>query len=70
MINAGYTKFKAWMKENGVKNSDIAKLLDITDATASKKLNGISDFTIGEIRTICNYYSISADTYFIAYKVS
>lgn len=70
MTNTGYTKFKAWMKENGVKNSDIAKLLDITEATASKKLNGTSDFTVEEIRTICTHYSISADTYFIAYKVS
>ena len=66
----GYTKFKAWMKENEVKNCDIANLLGITEGTASKKTNGLSDFTIEEIRTICLRYSISADTYFIAYKVS
>lgn len=66
----GYTKFKAWMQENNVKNRDIAKLLGVTEGTASKKTNGLSDFTVEEIRTICLNYSISADTYFIAYKVS
>ena len=70
MKGTGYTKFKAWMKENNVKNSDLAELLDITPGTASKKTNGLSDFTVEEIRKICLKYSISADTYFIAYKVS
>lgn len=65
-----YTKFRAWMDENGVTAADIAELLGITEPTISKKLNGFVEFRVGEIRTICNHYSISADNYFVAYKVS
>lgn len=70
MKNTGYTKFKAWLKENNVKAAELAELLGIQESTVSKKLGGHSDFTVGEIRTICLHYGISADEFFIAYKVS
>lgn len=68
--NTGYTKFRAWMRENHIKSSDLADLLGVSEATISKKLNGFSDFTVVEVRVICTTYGISADEYFIAYKVS
>ena len=70
MNGVKYTKFKAWMNENNIKCKDVADLLGVSKATISKKLNGLSDFSLVEIRTICAEYNISSDTYFIAYKVS
>lgn len=70
MNGVKYTKFKAWMNENNVKGQDIAKLLGVSKATVSKKLNGLSDFSMVEIRTICAEYNISADAFFIAFSVS
>jgi len=66
-----YTKFMAWMKENNVSNNDIADLLAVHKSVVSKRLNGTgADFSIEEVRIICVHYGISADTYFVAYKVS
>lgn len=70
MKDTGYTKFKAWLRENHVKVTDLAELLNLQISTVSKKLNGYSDFTVEEIRTICLKYNISADEFFITYKVS
>lgn len=39
----------------------ISKLLNITRQTASSKLNGESDFTQSEIKTISNHYHLSAE---------
>lgn len=70
MERVKYTKFLAWMDENNVTAAEIAELLGITAPTMSKKLNGFVEFRVSEIRLICNRYHISADTYFVAYKVS
>lgn len=66
-----YTKFMAWMKEHDVTAKEIAALLNHSRGAISKKLNGTgADFTLSEVRKICLEYSISADDYFVAYKVS
>lgn len=66
-----YSKFKCWMKENGVKSVDIGKLIGKAAPGVSQRLNGTGpDFDVREIRIICQHYGISADEYFIAYKVS
>lgn len=66
-----YTKFMAWMKENDVKPKDLYELLGLTKGQLSKRLNGTgADFTVAEVRTICLHYGISADDYFVTYKVS
>lgn len=70
MNGVKYTKFKAWMNENNVTGQDLADLLGVSKSTISKKLNGLSDFSLAEIRIICAEYNISSDVYFIAYKVS
>lgn len=66
-----YTKFMAWMKEHDVQANEIADLLGIGKSSVSKRLNGTgADFSAAEIRTICLHYGISADEFFVAYKVS
>lgn len=66
-----YTKFKAYMKENGIKQEDLAKLLGKSVSALNQNLNGTGgDFTMAEVRKICLEYGISSDTYFVNPKVS
>ena len=68
---AAYTKFRAWMQENNVKQKHIAEILGLSIASVSAKLSGVSgDFSMADVRKICEYYKISADTYFVKQKVS
>lgn len=60
-----YNKFKGWLVENEIKQSEVAELLGITESNLNLKLNGKQDISIEQVRKICSTYSISADTYFI-----
>ena len=69
--NVPYTKFKAWMAENGVRQKHIAELLGKEITTINQKLNATSgDFSMSEVRKICLYYKISADEYFVNQSVT
>ena len=61
-------KFKGYMAENGIKQNEIAELLKIDVANVNLKVNGKQDFTLPQIRAICEKYGISADEYFIERK--
>ena len=56
-------KFKGWCAAHGVKVKDIADLLNIHVNNASEKLNGKQNFTLPQIKTICEKYGISADIF-------
>ena len=43
-------KFKAAVVENGKTMADVAKYLNINEATLSRKLNGITEFSREEIK--------------------
>lgn len=58
-------KFKAWLVERGIKQSEIAELLNINLTNVNEKLNGKQPFTLEQIKTICGQYDLSADEYFI-----
>ena len=58
-------KFKAWLVENGISQKDLAEFLGITVVAVNRKLNGGEEFTIKQIRAICEKYHISADEFFI-----
>ena len=58
-------KFKAWLVENGISQKDLAEFLGITVVSVNRKLNGSEDFTIKQIRAICEKYGISEDEFFI-----
>ena len=62
-IHNPYLKFKAWLKENGIKYSDVAALLGIGRTALTLKINGQSDFSLSEIRTLKKAYSISTDIF-------
>jgi transcriptional regulator with XRE-family HTH domain len=66
-----YSKFKAFLHENGINQSEIAALLGKSLSAVNQKLNGTGgDFSIAEIRVICERYGISADEYFLCPSVS
>lgn len=58
-------KFKAYCVEHGIKQSEIAELLDISLQNTNKKLNGKEPFTFKQVELLCKTYGLSADEYFI-----
>ena len=66
-----YTKFKAYMEENGIRQEDLANLLGKAISSVNQNLNGTGgDFSMADVRKICLTYGISSDAYFINQKVS
>lgn len=63
-MNEPNLKFKGWLVEHGIKQSEIAELLDIDLSNVNEKLNGKQDFTTAQIRTLCQKYDISSDIFF------
>lgn len=56
-------KFKGWCAAHGVKVKDIAALLDIHVNNASEKMNGKQEFTLPQVKKICEKYNVSADLF-------
>ena len=66
-----YTKFKALMQEQNIRQKELALLLNKTVTSINQNLNGTGgDFSMCEVRKICLAYNISCDTFFIKQKVS
>ncbi|MBN2796210.1 MAG: helix-turn-helix transcriptional regulator [Clostridia bacterium] len=61
----GYPKLKALLVERGIKQKEIADVLEITLSTFNNKLNGVSDFDLGEVRKLCNYLSITSEIFLL-----
>lgn len=63
----GYLKLKAYFVENGIKQSDVADLLDLSRSAFNSKLNrNKADFTLNQVRLICKTYKISASEFFLS----
>lgn len=60
-----YLKFKAWLVANKIKQNEIAELLGISLENTNAKLNGRQDFTLAQVKKICEHYGISADEFFV-----
>lgn len=60
-----HLKFKAWLVENGIKQNELAELLGITKEGVNAKVNGKQNFTLAQVKKICETYKISADLFFI-----
>lgn len=56
-------KFKAWMAENRISQKEIMELLDLSMTSINKKVNGKEDFTLPQIRIICDKYNISSEIF-------
>ena len=54
-------KFKAWIVANRITQTEIAKILGVTLQAVNSKVNGKSDFTLKQIKKICETYNCPAD---------
>lgn len=61
----GMLKFKGYCAENNISQKEIADILNITIQNANAKLNGRQDFTLSQVKILCQHYGISADIYFL-----
>ncbi|MBU3205604.1 helix-turn-helix transcriptional regulator [Clostridium algidicarnis] len=60
-----YYKFKGYLAENRIQQKEVAKLINISQATLSKRLNGKGgDFTIQDLKKICINLNVSAEIFF------
>jgi len=56
---------KTLMVQRGIKNKELAEVLDITPSLFSQKINeNRSRFDIDEMSILCDYLNISMDDYF------
>ncbi len=58
-------KFKGWLVEHRIRQAELAELLGITVENVNSKLNGRQEFTLSQVKKICETYSISADDFFV-----
>ena len=56
-------RFKGWLAENNITQREIADLLGLSQQSVYKKVNGKEDFTLVQIKAICERYNISADIF-------
>lgn len=56
-------KLKAWLVEHGIKQSELAELLDLDLSNVNEKLNGKQEFTMPQVKKICAEYGVSADIF-------
>lgn len=56
-------QFKGWMVANKVTQGEIAELLGISLQSVNMKVNGRQEFTLPQVKTICQHYGISADVF-------
>ncbi len=60
-----YYKFKGYLAENNIQQKEVAEILEISQATLSKRLNGKSgDFTVQDLKKICMNHGIKAEIFF------
>ena len=52
-----YPNLRAEMAKQGMKQKQLAELLDVSQPTIWRKLSGKCDWKIGEIKLICNIFN-------------
>lgn len=58
-------RFKAYCVQHNIKQSEVAKVLNIGISSVNEKMNGKIPFTLEQVKALCKHYGISADEYFI-----
>ena len=60
-----YYKFKGYLAENNIQQKHVAKIINVSQATLSKRLNGKGgDFTIQDLKKICITLNVKAEIFF------
>ena len=63
-IHEPYNKFKGFLREKGLTYLDVSNTLEISQAAVANKINGISDFYIGEIEILQSKYGVETSIFF------
>jgi transcriptional regulator with XRE-family HTH domain len=58
-------RFKGYCAANGIKQADVARLIGVGKSSISQKMNGRKNFTLAQVKKICEHFGISADEYFV-----
>ena len=58
-------RFKAWLVEHEISQKEISELLGIGRELTNAKLNGRKEFTLAQVKQLCDYYKLSADDFFV-----
>ncbi len=58
-----HLRVKGLLVERGLKQKDIADLLNLNVATVNQKLNGYLHFTFAEVEKICFEYDVRPDIF-------
>lgn len=56
-----YIKIKELREDNDLKQAEVAKILNITQANYSYIENGIANLKADEVVKLCRFYNVSAD---------
>jgi DNA-binding Xre family transcriptional regulator len=60
-----YFKFKGYLAEKNIQQKEVARMLEVSPATLSKRLNGKGgDFTAQDLKKICTNLNIKAEIFF------
>lgn len=59
-----YVKLKRLFAAREITYKDVAKVIQTTEATVMCKINGDSDFSISEMKTICATFGIDPGIFF------
>ncbi len=64
VVHKPYNKFKGWLREHGLTYKDIGDFLGLSTATVNAKINGASDFTLGEVLALMKEYGLDRSIFF------
>lgn len=55
--------FKGWAFSRGIKQKEIASILNVSLQTVNNKMNGHRDWTLQDIKKLSAIYGVSADMF-------
>lgn len=64
MIHAPYNRLKGLLRTRNLTYSDLAELLNVSRATVSNKINGLSDFFLSESEVIERFLKIDHSIFY------
>lgn len=69
ILSTDYGEIRKTMWEKKVSMSKVARELDISTSTLSRKLSGLNEFTVSEAIKLCDYLSLDPTSIFFAIVV-
>lgn len=63
-VHEPYNKFKGFLREKELTYSDVGKTLNISATAVLNKINGVSDFYVGEVKTLQSEYRMDLSVLF------